>query len=178
MPKRRTIFLLLSLLTGQATCTTTRASRSEIEYLGKAGVFLQRDSYDCGAAALKMVLDHFQIGISYEEVVQELGTQAKGTTMLQIQDFARSRDLVCRGWRIGTNNLTEIPLPAILLIRPNHFAVLSAIDRAGRVLLKDPARGMLTMPVRRLQSMWQGEVLLFSKPGARMGRHGRWFGLQ
>lgn len=39
-----------------------------VEYLGADDVVFQKKSYDCGAAALKMILDHYQIPSTLEEV--------------------------------------------------------------------------------------------------------------
>jgi ATP-binding cassette subfamily B protein len=146
-----------------------------IQSLGREGVFFQRAANDCGAAALKMILDHFGIAMDYAQLLRRLNTGAVGTAMLSMKDLARAQGLLCEGWRLAPQDLTRIPLPAVLLLRPNHFVVMDRLGPNQGVSVLDPIRGKLRMSVRRLLSDWKGEALLFSKPGESPGPHGRWF---
>jgi ABC-type bacteriocin/lantibiotic exporter with double-glycine peptidase domain len=65
-------------------------------------------------------------------------------------------------------------MPAVLLLRRDHFVVVEKVDPRD-VLILDPARGKLRLSWRKLLSSWHGETLLFYKPGEVSGRLGCWF---
>ncbi len=138
---------------------------------------MQRHEWDCGVAALKMVLDHYGIPSTYDDLLHRLDSGAgAGTSMLTLKQLSESRGLRCAGWRLAAVDLCGIPLPAILLLRPGHFVVLCSISAGGEILLLDPARGRLRISSRRLHSLWEGEILLFYSHGSIPDRFQRWFG--
>jgi len=138
---------------------------------------MQRHEWDCGVAALKMVLDHYGIQTAYDELLRraDTGTRA-GTSMLALKQLSESHGLRCAGWRLAACDLRGIPLPAILLLRRGHFVVLSSISAANEVILLDPARGRLRVSLRRLRSLWEGEALLFNSHESIPDSYERWFG--
>lgn len=133
-----------------------------------------RRNSDCGGAALKMILDHYGIQTDYRQLLQRLQTGARGTAMLNMREAAKAEGLICEGWRLAARDLPAIPLPAVLLMRRDHFVVLDGLE-PGHVSILDPARGRLRLTLRALLSSWHGETLLFYKPGAVPDRLGRWF---
>lgn len=136
-------------------------SLREVVYLGREGVFLQRSSYDCGDAALKMIFDHHQIAIAYDELLARLGNSPAGASMLSMKQLSEAKGLRCEGWRLKFEDLRRAPLPAILLLNRNHYVVLDSFTASGEPLLRDPARGRLRLSPRKLRSIWKGDTLLF-----------------
>ncbi len=145
-------------------------------YLGEEGVVRQRHSYDCGAASLKMVFNYYGIASTYEELLGQLGATKTGTSMLTLKQLSERRGLKCAGWHLAPSDLHRVPLPAIVFLRRNHFAVLHSFTGDGDALLLDPARGRLRVPPGKLQSMWAGETLLFCRPDHIPDAHRCWFG--
>lgn len=143
------------------------------EYLDSEGVFFQQSHNDCSGAALKMIFDRFAVPMDYDRLMRKLQPGPEGATMLRIKETAESAGLRCSGWRLSLRDLTEIPLPAILLLRRRHFVVLEAADAAAGIRILDPVRGRLKLSARKLRSVWEGETLLFS-PQKANGR-ARWF---
>jgi ABC-type bacteriocin/lantibiotic exporter with double-glycine peptidase domain len=149
---------------------------SGIVFVGEEGVVWQKNSHDCGAAALQMVLSHFNIASDYNDLMLRLKVNSGGTNMLHLKRAAEARGLLCSGWRLTKLDLPNIPLPAILFVRWNHFVVLDSYSPAGTVLIRDPARGRLQITTQKLESMWGGETLLFYQSGNGSAGGGRWFG--
>ena len=149
---------------------------TETQYMGREGVVFQRGATDCGGAALKMIFDRFGITMDYGQLLSRLKTGATGTAMLNMKEVAEAEGLLCAGWRLAPRDLPVIPLPAILLIRTSHFVVMDSPYSAQGILVLDPARGRLRLSMHKLLSVWNGESLLFCKPGVDSDRHGRWFG--
>jgi ABC-type bacteriocin/lantibiotic exporter with double-glycine peptidase domain len=168
----------LSLLSALAVSIFGSAylALSGVRNLGGEGVVWQRSDTDCGAAALKMVFNHFNIASDYQQLALGLGLASGGTTMLRLKNAAEARGLLCRGWRLAVQDLPDIPLPAIILLRRNHFVVLDSYSHDGSLFIRDPSRGRLQLTARKLESIWGGEILLFIQPGREPPRSERWFG--
>lgn len=149
-----------------------------IERLGTGGVVMQQHQWDYGAAALKMIFDHFGIDSSYDDFLRGIDTGARtGASMLTLKQLSENRGLRCAGWRLAAEDLRSIPLPAIHLLRRQHYVVLRSVSPNGDALLLDPARGRLRVPFRRLCSLWGGESLLFNSHGTNPCGYRRWFGV-
>jgi ATP-binding cassette subfamily B protein RaxB len=146
--------------------------------LGREGVFFQQSHGDCGGAALKMILEHFDIPIEYGPLWQRLQDRPEGTTMLGIKQLAESAGLLCEGWRLSPQDLRHIPLPAVLLLQRRHFVVVASVDADKGILILDPVRGRLLVSVRKLVSVWNGETLLFCKRGTASKKGSCWFARQ
>ena len=149
---------------------------SGVRNLGGEGVVRQKYATDCGAAALQMIFSHFEIASDYEDLTLGLGVTSEGTSMLRLKHAAEARGLLCRGWRLTASDLSDIPLPAILSLRRNHFVVLDSYSPGRDLVIRDPARGRLQLSMRKLESIWGGETLLFTQPGKGPAGCERWFG--
>lgn len=152
--------------------TTTFSPLENIKFPDAQGVLLQKSSYDCGDAALTMILNDFDIPITYEELHAELHTPTTGASMLSLRNMARRKGLLSEGWDVGIHDLHRIPLPALGLVNRGHFVVIAGFSDEDHVEILDPARGKLQMPIHKFASIWSGETLLFHKPG---GAPGHWF---
>ena len=130
------------------------------------GLVFQKAAYDCGDAALTMVLRRFGVDASFEEVRRELRTPPTGASMLSLRELARRKGLACEGWRLTARDVDAMALPALVRLRSRHFAVLERRTAGGDLVLLDPARGELVLSRRTFASLWTGETLLFAQPGA------------
>lgn len=139
------------------------AVREGAEYLGRNGIRIQKRSNDCGPAALAMILDHFGIGGSIDELGRLAGLGPGGTSMLGLKRAAERKGLRAEGWRLSFRDLRKAPLPAIALVRGNHFVVVTAVDSDGRVYVSDPSLGRLRFGRTRFLTRWRGETLLFRR---------------
>jgi ABC-type bacteriocin/lantibiotic exporter with double-glycine peptidase domain len=161
-------FAIVSLLTivvvAASLCWFGYGLLHGVTYLGRDGVYLQRSSWDCGEAALKMIFDHYEIPVAYDDLLSQLGTSGAGTSMLSLKKLSEAKGLHCEGWHLTFEDLRHAPLPVILFLHGNHYVVLDSFTPSGEVLLRDPARGKLLLSPRKLKSIWKGEALLFLSP--------------
>jgi ABC-type bacteriocin/lantibiotic exporter with double-glycine peptidase domain len=144
----------------------------DIRSQGRHGVFFQQSNNDCGAAALKMIFEHFEIAMDYRLLLHRLQNGSADTTMLDIKTLAESAGLICDGWRLSARDLFRIPIPAVLLVHRKHFVVLAGIHGDRGALILDPVRGRLRISMRRLVSVWQGETLIFRQPSKQRRNDG------
>lgn len=137
-------------------------------YLGREGVSLQRGAWDCGVAALAMVLDAHRRAPRLEDVRGMVLDRGQGLTLLEIGEVAERRGLPAAGWRLEFAALARSPLPAIAHFA-DHYVVVDRIAPDGTVTLRDPAVGQLEMPRASFERLWTGNVLLFARPTAESG---------
>jgi ABC-type bacteriocin/lantibiotic exporter with double-glycine peptidase domain len=124
-------------------------------------VVLQRQSNDCGAAALKMILDGHGVECRLTDLASDLQLTPKGTSMLNLRLAATELGVPAKSWMIHPNDLPRVPLPAIAFINRNHFVVIRRFI-APRVLeVDDPALGRLHWRLGAFQRVWSGETLVF-----------------
>lgn len=164
MRKFAIVSLLAIVMVAASLCWFGYSLFHGVTYLGSDGVYLQKSSWDCGDAALKMIFDHYGIPVVYDDLLSQLDASAAGTSMLSLKKLSEAKGLHCEGWRLTFEDLRHAPLPAILILRGSHYVVLDSLTPSGEVLLRDPARGKLLLSPRKLKSIWKGEALLFLSP--------------
>jgi predicted double-glycine peptidase len=138
-----------------------RAQWLGASYAGGEGVVLQRKAYDCGAAALKMVLDAHGIERELGQLEKELKTTVRGTTMLNLREVAAEAGLPGRSWALTESALQEAPLPAIAWVGGDHFVVVRRFIDAKTLEVDDPLIGRLQWPLAEFREKWAGETLVF-----------------
>lgn len=117
---------------------------------------------NCGAAALKMILDHYGHEYSLREIEHKLKPSRRGISFLQLQEAATHYGVTATGVRLTVKELTGIQYPVIMLVRQDHYVVVDGMGIGKSVLVRDPARGKLKIPVETLSRTWTGETLMFA----------------
>jgi len=101
---------------------------------------LQMEAAECGAACLVMALEAHGRLVTLEEAREACGTSRDGVDVTALVAAAKGYGLAVKPLAREPETLAELPLPAILHWRFNHFVVLEKVTRRGFVLL-DPAVG-------------------------------------
>lgn len=91
----------------------------------------QRDSMQCGVAALWMVCRHLGLRCSLRELEERCFPTKEGVSLKGIADAAASVGLEGKGGKTTVDALSRLPLPCILHWNHNHFVVLYGISRGG-----------------------------------------------
>ena len=136
-------------------------------YLGTRGVVFQRSPSSCGAAALDMVLRAHGIAVSGERLEAELGGADHEASMLELTRVAAAHGLDGTGWQLSIAMLRGAPLPVIAHV-PDHYVVVDSITH-DRVYLRDPAVGVVRMPVEAFDRWWTRNAIVF---GDKEGKEG------
>lgn len=132
------------------------------EFLGTEGVLFQGSPKDCGPTALKMVLDHFGIQSSLDELRSLSHQKTRGTTMLTLKEVAERKGLHVEGWHFTFDDFQRAPLPALVWVHRVHFIVVTHISADGRVEALDPSLGHLSYSRSNFQKIWGGDTLVFT----------------
>ncbi|WP_293788223.1 peptidase domain-containing ABC transporter [uncultured Pedobacter sp.] len=135
----------------------------------KFKLYRQRDQMDCGPTCLKMIARHYGANHAIEKLRGLSGINKHGVSFRGILEAARDIGLDATGIKINIEELKNIPLPAVLHWRKNHFVVLYNISR-NKFHIADPGKGILTYGQREFSDNWgtqtesanMGFVMLFS----------------
>ena len=139
----------------------------------------QQDTMQCGVACLAMVASCFGKKYSLPFLSEYCTPTAEGVSLLGIADGARAIGIVSKSYKLGTEALAQIPLPAILHWNQNHFVVLHRISRRGRRFhIADPGKGMRVCPREEFLEAWasgtkDGEpfgIAMLCTPGEDFGK--------
>lgn len=137
----------------------------------------QVDEMDCGAASLAMVCRHFGRQVSLARIRQVVHTATDGTSLRNLCCGAESLGLAARAVKVSTQNVPQMPLPAIIHWENYHWVVLFAVDER-HAWIADPATSIRKITRQQLHEKWNGYAALFdyttafahapeSKPGVR-----------
>jgi ATP-binding cassette subfamily B protein len=120
----------------------------------------QIDEMDCGAASLAMVCRHFGRKVQLSRIRQLVHAGQDGTSLRAICSGASSLGLAARAAKASPRTLDDMPLPAIMHWRGNHWIVLYHIDEQ-HAWVADPASTCRRITRAELEADWSGYVALF-----------------
>lgn len=110
---------------------------------------------DCGPTCLRMIAKHYGKSCSLQTLRDKSHLTKEGVTMLGISDAAESIGFRTKGLKLTWDQLrNEIPFPCIAHWKKNHFVVVYAIDKKGRVTVADPSLGLLKYPSDLFLNGW------------------------
>ncbi|WP_394820804.1 peptidase domain-containing ABC transporter [Pendulispora albinea] len=139
---------------GELVIPATRRRR-----LRRMPLVRQIDVTDCGPASLAMIARFFGRKISPHLLRRLLHTTADGVNLRAICHAARQLGLAARAAKVSARHLDDLPMPAIVRLDGNHWAVLYDVQREA-VRVADPATGRQRMPRDAFLARWDGFVAL------------------
>ncbi|MBD1852946.1 peptidase domain-containing ABC transporter [Cyanobacteria bacterium FACHB-502] len=129
--------------------------------------FIQQHSEeDCGAACLASIARHYGLKMSVREIRSLVGTGQQGTNLWGLQQGAAKLGFSVRPVRVSLEaleRLHEIPLPAIIHWKGNHWVVLYG-KRGQQFVIVDPAIGVRRLSAQELAAGWTDWVMLLLEP--------------
>lgn len=137
----------------------------------------QRDSMECGAACLTMVLNTLGGNFDLRDIAEMCDVTSEGVSLRAISEVADSLGLDNESAFVSTVDLSLCPLPAILHWNQNHFVVLDRISRRGnRFHIADPGKGILALNKNDFEAAWIAGATAHEGKGIAMffSRNARW----
>ncbi len=128
----------------------------------KVPVVMQMEVLECGAASLCMILAYHGKWLPLEQVRSACGVSRDGASAKNVVLAARNYGLSSAGYRMEPEALRDIVLPAIIHWNFNHFVVLNGFKK-DKVVLNDPARGVVEVSYEEFDRAFTGIVLTFEK---------------
>jgi hypothetical protein len=129
-----------------------------------AGHFLQRRANTCGPAALAFALAYYDVAMSEEEITALIHLEDRGTNLGELARAAEHAGMRAVGTMMNLAALRLRRQPTVVHVAHDHFVVVIEIAD-DRVLLFDPAKGLIRMPVSTFARHWDGRALvLYFRP--------------
>jgi ATP-binding cassette subfamily B protein len=120
----------------------------------------QIDEMDCGAASLAMICRHFGRQVSLTRIRQVVHTATDGTSLRGLCNGAEALGLAARSVKASKNNVTNMPLPAIIHWDNYHWVVLYDVNDQ-HAWIADPATSLRKITRKELDEKWNGYAALF-----------------
>lgn len=139
-------------------------------------VVMQQFDYSCGAASIATLMRYyFKDDVTEKAVLQDIISQlteaefedrkTSGLSLLDLKKYAERRGYQAVGVELKLSALPQLTGPVLVYLETGgyrHFAILRGM-REDRVLLADPWRGNVRMPVSRFTDEWSGITLVLGK---------------
>ncbi len=123
---------------------------------------LQLEPVECGAAALKIVLEYFGRYVSLPMLREDCGVSKDGTKASNIVKAARNYGLLCKAFSKPSDKIASLPLPMIVFWQFSEYLVVEGFSHAG-VHVNDPASGHRTIPRHEFDSGYTGIVFALER---------------
>lgn len=129
----------------------------------------QHDITDCGAACLATIFRYYGLKMTVTKLRDISGTDRDGTTAFGLIKAARNMGFDAKGIKMDKEAIAEeISLPAIAHVivenKRLHYVVVYEVNN-DKVLVADPAKGILKYNKKEFFKIWTGALILL-KPGS------------
>jgi hypothetical protein len=141
-----------------------------------------RQEFDnsCGSAAVATLLTyHFErpttehdAFIAMWESGDKARIQREGFSLLEMKLLLENLGYKADGFKVTLDKVKKVGVPVIVLIETNgykHFVVVKGI-RGGRVMVGDPARGLLKVKEERFMDVWKNGLVFAIHNADEIGR--------
>ena len=131
----------------------------------KYPVVLQHNEEDCGPACLATISKYYGRLFTINRTREASGTGQLGTTLLNLKQGAQVLGFHARGVKavIDLVDKQQIPLPAIIHWKGNHWTVLYG-RRGKKYIVADPLVGVRYLTQEALLTGWSDGVMLLLEP--------------
>jgi ATP-binding cassette subfamily B protein RaxB len=122
-------------------------------------VFLQTQAAECGTVCLAMIANFHGHSMDLASMRRRLPVSSiKGTTLASMIGISHRLGFNPRPLRVEPEYLPQLQVPCILHWEMNHFVVLKQVT-ARRIVLHDPARGLVHLSHEEVRNRFTGVVL-------------------
>jgi ATP-binding cassette, subfamily B, bacterial HlyB/CyaB len=121
----------------------------------------QHEQTDCGPACLAMAARSYGVRLSVGRLREQANVGRDGSKMLNLALAAEGVGFHARAVRTDYSHLPTLTLPAVAHWKGYHYVVLYEV-RDDRVVVGDPAVGLLTLSRTEFEAGWTGRLLLLT----------------
>lgn len=138
-------------------------------------VVRQATATECGLACVAMIATYHGVSTDLASLRRKHEVSLKGATLAGISSCCTELGLSTRAVRCDVHELKKLRTPCILHWRFNHFVVLKSV-KEDRVVVHDPARGVVSEPLAVVSDAFTGIALELHRQSAFAARS-RCYGL-
>jgi len=125
----------------------------------------QHDISDCAIACIASISKYYKLSLPYSRIREKAGTDKDGTTVFGTVKALTELGFTAKGVK-GDHKafFSKFPLPCIAHVISDgllHFVVIYKITRT-KVIIADPAKGVVTYSPKRFFKMWTGVLIVLA----------------
>lgn len=128
-------------------------------HLKKVPYVEQMQQTECGLCCMAMILSYYGSRESLAEIREELDVGRDGLKLSQLYGYALKRNMYSKVYRTNVAGLADVPLPAIIFWKEEHYIVLEKIGRTS-VSVVDPGIGRIRMGMEEFINGYSGVVMV------------------
>lgn len=123
------------------------------EVPGKKFPFIKENfGYECGPRCLQMMFKYYGKEVAFDVIARETEmSEIRGTSLLNLDTCAKNQGFKTLGIKVSYdgkdekhNGILDVPLPCIVHLKTNYFAVLTKANRY-EVTMVHPRKGERTL---------------------------------
>jgi ATP-binding cassette, subfamily B, bacterial len=123
--------------------------------MAKFPFYRQADAMDCGPTCLKMIAKYYGKSFSLQSLRIKTEIGKDGVNVLGIHDAAESLGFRTRGVQLTFEQLkNDAVLPCVAYFGQDHFVVITKDINDKRIIIADPAEGIITIDKKLFLSKW------------------------
>ncbi|HAD5970090.1 TPA_asm: peptidase domain-containing ABC transporter [Salmonella enterica subsp. enterica serovar Typhimurium] len=119
---------------------------------------IQNEISECGLACISMILGHYKLHLTLQDLRNKFTTSLKGMTLNEIIDILESFKLKTRAVSLEIDEINELKTPCILHWDMSHFVVLTKTTK-NNYWINDPAIGKRKISKSVLSKHFTGVAL-------------------
>ncbi len=117
--------------------------------------YKQSDAMDCGPTCLKMIFKYYGRNINSNALKNDSQVNKNGVSLLSLSEVAEKYGFRTLSARLTLDQLlSEAPRPSILFWEQYHFVVLTPSSSKKKIVVADPAIGILTYTRKEFEQKW------------------------
>lgn len=121
----------------------------------------QESESDCGLASLAMVSNYYGNKVAIKEIRETISLSKKGLNLLELKHLAKLFKLEAQAVRIDSKHLANVIFPAIAHYSNGHYVVVFEFN-LGKLVIGDPAAGIITIADPEFKKFWSERLLLLT----------------
>lgn len=128
----------------------------------------QTQKTECGLCCICMLNRYYGNHVEITEVRSKLEVGRDGSSFQQLAELLEEYNFEVKSYKIPSEHLKDLALPAIIFWNNNHFIILERI-RNHRFIVVDPAVGRVSYEAREFKEAYSGYAVI-AKPGKNFVR--------
>ncbi|MCX7918062.1 MAG: DUF1573 domain-containing protein [bacterium] len=153
------LIFIISLVLSNLTYSISSAQSTANEILA-TGLGIK---FNCGINCFYEVCKLLNEPIDLNNIEQLFNGKNDKISMYDLYIAAQRKGLIAIGKRINYEGLLKLKSPAIAYVQDNHFLVIER-SVGNKLRIIDPPQLPTLVTKEQFESIWQGEVLVISKP--------------
>ena len=118
--------------------------------------YQQLEATDCGITCIRILAKYYGKDVPMQTLRETCDTNRLGISIKNLIAGMTELGMLAKCVKISDAELMEMPLPAILFWRQNHFVVLYKI-KGGEYCIADPALGKVKLDASDFMRYWRGD---------------------